>query len=253
MPALGLGILLGWQLYAVKVRRDYLEGRKTKSPDGETVSHNPLRQAVDDARQEHEQLETELVTLQHNLAAARRQREELDEQYASLMLGIDAVRSETMEAHKNLGQQQSSTLARQEQVLTDVDASGEEIEMLEQLSESYAVRINRLTQQVQRQDSELQLLRQTVKSKTSEINEAQAMIDRRDAELHRLIRQRQQREADMKRVRQQLAQRNEELRKMVEATPDPSTSQRRPSTHRKDITPLTKPPQRPRLPSGEEE
>ena len=97
----------------------------------------------------------------------------------------------------------------------DIDAGIEEMEMLKNLNETYAVKIKRLAQQAQWQDSQLQTLRQSAKQKTTEIDEAQAEIDQLEAERRQLVRQRQQREADVAKARQQLAQTTAELRRLL--------------------------------------
>ncbi len=90
----------------------------------------------------------------------------------------------------------------------------EELDALQDMHDSYQVKINRLTQQVQRQDDKLRMLHQTLRSKTAELNEAQALLDRRDSERQRVIRQRELREKDIAREQHLLDQRNEEFQNL---------------------------------------
>jgi predicted flap endonuclease-1-like 5' DNA nuclease len=138
--------------------------------------------------------------------------------------------------------------------LSNIDKSLEEIDMLNELHETYLIKINRLTQQVQWHDSELRMLQQTAQTKSAEIEEARALVEQRDAELRRMIRQRQQREIDLDHVKQTLAQRDEELRYLLRQQAQSEGMSR--STHQLRATPkneeqIVLPPRKhhPQLPS----
>ena len=217
IPALLLGILLGWQLQAA--RQGALAGSRhgpsqplTSCSAGPNGNHpNPH-----EASTELEYLDRQLSTLNESITTTRLQLEELDDEHARLLVGVDEQQATIRSTRSTLHNVEQDLHDQQERLLVDLDASGEELEMLKQLNRTYASRIERLTQQAQRQDSELQTLRQAVKAKTAEIKAAHDLIEQQDAELRRLNLQRQQRDADLDRVRQQLAQRSEELRALLE-------------------------------------
>ena len=103
-----------------------------------------------------------------------------------------------------------------EDMLSRLNERIEELDALQDMHDSYQVKINRLTQQVQRQDDKLRMLYQTLRSKTAELNEAQALLDRRDSERQRVIRQRELREKDIARELDLLAQRDEEFQGLIQ-------------------------------------
>jgi chromosome segregation ATPase len=254
IPALLLGILLGWNLHVTRQRRKNRENGNDSSPaPASNRSISELKRATQESEAEKLILEARLAALNQQNATARQQLQELDQEHTRLLVDIDEQRSSVLEQRSALQNASQHMATQQDVILNDIDSSGEELEMLEQLSKTYEARINRLSQQVSWQDSELQRLRQTVKNKTGEIDEARALIDQRDADLRRLILQRQQREADLARVRQQVRQHNEELRRLVEHQaqqerfPDvPPTIDPNPHV-RRDITP----PNRRQISSGD--
>ncbi len=212
LPALVLGTLLAhlWHVW----RQRALRGQTDR-----THALASKRHELRTGEAELVSIESRLMILNQQIAAARRNLEEQEAEYKRILLSLDEHHASLQNAHRalrNVQQNLSNERSRTDTILTDIDASIEELDMLTQLSETYNTKIARLTQQVQWQDGELQMLRQAVKAKTSEIDEARALIEQRETELRRLIRQRQQREADIARVRQQIIQRNEELRRLLE-------------------------------------
>ncbi len=217
IPALLLGGLLGWQLHAARQGASAGSRRGPNQPlascsAGPNGNHpNPHQ-----ASAELEYLDRQLSTLNESITTTRLQLEELDDEHTRLLVGVDEQLAAIQSTRSALHHVEQDLHNQQERLLIDLDASGEELEMLKQLNRTYASRIERLTQQAQRHDSELQTLRQAVKAKTAEIKAARDLIEQQDAELRRLNLQRQQRDADLDRVRQQLAQRSEELRVLLE-------------------------------------
>ncbi len=243
IPALLLGMALGWSLHAA---------RRGAAPSLSAGAAAPGvgsgLQNVNEAQAELDFLDRQIVSLNEAITAARQQLEALDEEHTRLMIEVDERRVDNQATRGTLHTLEQDFRTKQERLLTDIDASGEELDTLNQMIERYGDRIKWLTQLFQRQESQLQMLRQTVKAKTAEIDEAKTLIEQRDAELRRLIRERQQREADLTRVRQQVVQRNEELRNVLEQQErggtfsGPAHSPGSSGRHRRlDVTPPTRP------------
>lgn len=253
IPALVLGVVLGWQLRAVRERK--------ATPEKEPPPANPLGglvqsrlETLDEARTELSRLENQISTVHQSIRDATETYDELQGEYRQLIINLDRRRTTVEDSQAQVDVRESLQEFQKEQMLADVDASGAELEVLQHLNSRYETRINKLTQQIERQDSELQMLSKTARSRTADIEEQQQLIDQRDSELRQLIRQRQQRETDLERARQQLTEVNDELRRLVEHQDRSEIFERMPPAddilerqRRKDVTPQT----RPGLPSGQ--
>lgn len=252
VPALLIGVWLGWQLGSNRRRSG---GKSAQAPAGTANGESPVRTARE-ARARIDYLEQQLAALNQSIVAAREQLDDLSDEHARLLLNIDAKRADVQEARSTLHDLKEQARAQQERMLADIDESGEELDVLERMNRSLGERINNLTQQYERQKRQLELLQQTIRDKTAEIHEAEQLIEQRDARLYRLIQTRQQRDADILRVKQQVSQRQVKLRNLLE-------SQERSGMYRDfydpnplpiDVTP-TRPPfdnrRPPRLPSGD--
>jgi predicted flap endonuclease-1-like 5' DNA nuclease len=214
-----IGALLGWGIFVLR-RRSIAASADATPLD---LRLNQLRALADDKRLAIsdteamlDKMEKYLATLSKDVSAAREQVSAKDREYKHLLSTLDERRASIEDAHGSVRASLDSREKETEALLTNIDKSLEEIDMLNELQETYTVKINRLTQQVQWHDSELRMLQQTAQTKSAEIEEARALLDQRDAELRRMIRQRQQREIDLEHVKQTLAQRNEELRQLLQ-------------------------------------
>jgi chromosome segregation ATPase len=183
------------------------------------VSIEEKRKAVQESEAMIARMETYLSTLNRDIAAAREQTAEKETEHHRLLTLLDERRTSIENAHGSLQNVKASLESREQEtetLLTSIDKSIEEIDMLHELYETYVVKLNRLTQQVQWQDSELRMLQQTIHAKSAEIEEARELLEQRDAELRRVNRQRQQREIDLEHMRKSLEQQNEELRQLLQ-------------------------------------
>ncbi len=217
VPALLLlGVLLGWTLHA------------TRTGSHPRAIGSRLTQVQAEMKQKEENLlnaETELAqhearlqTLNKAVANTRQQVQDSEEEHKQLLMILDEWQASVQTAQDSLHTIRQGLQARSQEtddLISTIDKSLEEMDLLKKMQDSYQVKTNRLTQQVQWQDSELRMLRHTVHSKTSEISEARALLEQRDAELRLLIRQRQQREIDVANARKALSQRDNELRRMM--------------------------------------
>jgi predicted flap endonuclease-1-like 5' DNA nuclease len=212
------GVMIGWALFALRRRRIAAAADATPLDlrlDQLRALADEKRTAIADSEAMLDKMEKYLATLSKDVAAAREQVSAKDREYKHLLSTLDERRASIEDAHGSVRASLDSREKETESLLTNIDKSLEEIDMLNELQETYTVKINRLTQQVQWHDSELRMLQQTAQTKSAEIEEARALLDQRDAELRRMIRQRQQREIDLEHVKQTLAQRNEELRQLL--------------------------------------
>lgn len=217
--ALIVGIFLGWGLFVLRRRRIAASADATPLDlrlDQLRALAEEKRHAIADAEAMMTKMESYLTTLTKDVSAAREQVSAKDREYKHLLSTLDERRASIEDIHGNVRASLDSREKETESLLTNIDKSIEEIDMLNELQETYTVKINRLTQQVQWHDSELRMLQQTAQTRSAEIEEARALLDQRDAELRRMIRQRQQREIDLEHVKQTLAQRNEELRQLLQ-------------------------------------
>ncbi len=221
VAGLSLGIGLGWFLHHHHTQRQSApqpEDLDARIQALKTLAENK-RLSIRQAEAMIAQMDLYLSTLNRDISHAREQLHERDHEHTRLLMALDERRASVEDAQSNLHQIRQKLQSREQEaetLLTDIDKSIEELDMLNDLKESYLVKINRLTQQVQWQDSELRMLQQTIRTKTAEIDEARALLDQRDAELRRVIRQRQQREIDLAHARQLLTQRDEELRQLLD-------------------------------------
>ncbi|MCC6905169.1 MAG: hypothetical protein IT326_04940 [Anaerolineae bacterium] len=206
------GLLTGWFL-----------GRAGKAPRKAVTSHAdehpPVTGAIyQPAKSDLQRMDGEINRLTQAVSAARQQISDNTREYQSLLLTLDERRAEVEAARGQmtaLQAQMREHAETSETLLGKIDAALEEIELLEQLKETYASRLNKLTQQAQWQDSELRMLRQTIKARTTEIDEARALLEQHDADHHRLTRQRQQREVDIAHVAQMLREQEEQLQTLL--------------------------------------
>lgn len=247
IPALMLGTLLGWHLHAARHRRTAAPGGSFATPAMAMPADR--RRQLQEAELEVAQLDAQLAVTNQKIATYRQQLQAHEDELSGLLVDIDEQQAAIKDARRNSQNYGKNLAAEHSKLLSDIDNSGEELEMLEKLNETYTARIQHLTQQVSWQDSEIQLLHQGVREKTAEIKEAEALIAQYAVELRRLNRKCQQRENDIKKARQTLMQRDDELRRLVGhdmhsgqlAGLPPTTDQ---GTGRKDVTP----PGRPQLP-----
>lgn len=251
IPALLLGIVVGWNL---RLRRERRRAAAAASQDTPLSVLDEKRRAVQDAEAEQAELETRLTQLTQMIASARLQLHEAEEEQRHVLLDLEGHENGLQGAQEPLRAAQEALdaqKARTEALLADVDASIEEYEMLSKVNETYAARIKRLTQETQRQDSELQMLRQTLKSTAAEIASTREQISQLDKERRELTLQLQQSEADVAQIRQRLAGLSEELRRLLDSqTRTSGFANEAPGRGqpRIDVTP----PNRPRLGPGRE-
>jgi len=245
IPAFFLGLLLGWYLRQAsrKRRGTPLEARITGQQTGNAEKLRNLR----NAEAEVASIDERLISINQTINASRQQLEQLDKEHQRLLVTIDDRRAEIGQTRSKLHSFEKNLESQQNEMLANIDASGEEYEMLQRLDSRYSSRIAHMTQKIQLLDRDLQTLRQSITAKEAEIEKAGQLARQRDAELKRLIRQHQQRETDLDRTRQQLSQRNSELRRLLDSQshdelyeePHPGTNI--PAHRRKDVTPPTKP------------
>jgi predicted flap endonuclease-1-like 5' DNA nuclease len=217
VPALLLlGVLLGWALHAFRAGRPPRAiGSRLAQAQAEIKQKE---EALHAAETELAQYGARLQTLNKAAATTRQQVEDSEEEHKQLLMILDEWQASIQSAQDSLHTIRQGLQARSQEtddLISTIDKSLEEMDLLKKMQDSYQVKTNRLTQQVQWQDSELRMLRHTVQSKTSEISEARALLEQRDAELRLLIRQRQQREIDIANARKALTQRDNELRRML--------------------------------------
>jgi predicted flap endonuclease-1-like 5' DNA nuclease len=220
------GVGIGWALHAGLRRRHspLPDSVPAVAPPDEhfpriQTSTEEKRKAVQEAEAMIARMETYLSTLNRDIAAAREQTAEKEREHLRLLALLDERRTSIDNAHGSLQNVKASLESREQEtetLLTNIDKSLEEIDMLHELHETYVVKLNRLTQQVQWQDSEIRMLQQTIHAKSAEIDEARELLEQRDAELRRVNRQRQQREIDLDHLRKSLEQQNEELRQLLQ-------------------------------------
>lgn len=223
VPALLLlGALLGWVLRATRASRP---PQATDSRLAQVQAENKQKEeALHVAETELAQHEARLQTLNKAVATTRQQVQDSEEEHKQLLIILDEWQDSIQNAQDSLHTIRQGLQARSQEtddLISTIDKSLEEMDLLKKMQDSYQVKTNRLTQQVQWQDSELRMLRHTVQSKTGEISEARALLDQRDAELRLLIRQRQQREIDIANARKALSQRDNELRRMLGREDEP--------------------------------
>jgi predicted flap endonuclease-1-like 5' DNA nuclease len=224
--ALIAGTGIGWALHMLFKRRTAPPSQSLSAssvPDDNLpriqASVEEKRKAVQEAEAMITRMETYLSTLNRDIAAAREQTTEKETEHQRLLKLLDERRASIENAHGSLQNVKASLESREQEtetLLTNIDKSIEEIDMLHELHETYLVKINRLTQQVQWQDSELRMLQQTIHAKTTEIEEARELLELHDAELRRVNRQRQQRQVDLDHVRKSLEVQTEELRQLLD-------------------------------------
>jgi predicted flap endonuclease-1-like 5' DNA nuclease len=223
VPALLLlGALLGWVLHATRsARQPYSTGSRLSQAQTEIKQKE---EALHNAETELAHHEARLQTLNKTVSTTRQQVEDSEEEHKQLLMILDEWQASIQNAQDSLHTIRQGLQARSQEtddLISTIDKSLEEMDLLKKMQDSYQVKTNRLTQQVQWQDSELRMLRHTVQSKTSEISEARALLEQRDAELRLLIRQRQQREIDIANARKALSQRDNELRRMLGRESEP--------------------------------
>ncbi len=240
IPAALLGALGGWFLHKSRPPA----GTAHASADGPEADAADLAQKVRDAQDLLAQTESQLAAINRSIEAARTELRERERQHTLLLNALEERRAsfENTQGDLNTILQNLQTRERQtDQMLQTIDQSMEEIDMLNDLQETYQAKINRLTQQVQWQDGEIGMLHQTMRARTAEITEARALLEKQEAELRRIIRQRQQREIDLEHARQLLKQRDEELRQAIRLIPPddlPPTPRERPSVGQSiEVTP----------------
>lgn len=253
LPLLALlaGALLGWGVSAAHNRRTRGgAGMIPARQDQLELNTEDKKEAIHAAEVGLAQLEMRLSYLNKAIASARQQVEDSEQEHDHLLVTLDERQASVKDAQNDLQMIRRSLQSRTQEadhLLESIDKSIEELDLLNQMKDSYLARSNRLTQQVQWQDGELRMLRQTVQTRTAEIDEARALLEQRDAELRLLTRQRQQREIDIEHARQALARRTDELRRQVGAAGGEAFFGDEPpklAPRRKDVTP-TAPPRLP--------
>ncbi|HLV44900.1 MAG TPA: hypothetical protein VKY39_08070 [Aggregatilineales bacterium] len=213
IPALALGVALGWTLQLARQRRAAppvasapvarvrVGGRKALSPD---------------ARAEMDAVERQTVALNVAISRARQQLEDLGSEHDQLIEEITIRRTEIEEDRRTVDQLRQARQSRQEQMLEDIDAGGEELEMLERMHQNYTERITRLSQQVEDKLNELEVLRRSYGSTLEEIAQTREQIERQEGDLRRLVSRRAQLEQDIDHVQRQIAERNQTLHRVHE-------------------------------------
>lgn len=176
-------------------------------------------QSLVDKELELVQLDEQLRIANLNVTTSRSQLENLRSEHSELLLAISECESSINTAQKTLKNNRPSPSREHHRALIDLDESGEELEVLQQLSKNLMARIASVEQEIQQQEGKLSMLRQINHMKKTEIGEAEALIGQREDELRQIVRKRKQRETDLAFARQQLNELNEELQRLIHNTP----------------------------------
>lgn len=213
IPALALGIALGWYWHLARQRR---ASPPAASAPVARVRVGGRKALSADAREEMDAVERQTVALNVAISRARQQLEDLGSEHDQLVEEITIRREEIEEDRHTVDQLRQARQSRQEQMLDDIDAGGEELEMLERMHQNYTERITRLSQQVEDKLNELEVLRRSYSSTLEETAQAREQIERQEGELRRLVSHRDQLEQDIDHVQRQIAERNQTLHRVHE-------------------------------------
>jgi predicted flap endonuclease-1-like 5' DNA nuclease len=224
-----LGVSIGYWLRGHKLTSPLIPDVPVPADDQSSARLEQIRalaedkrKAIQDAEAMITRMETYLSTLNKDIAAAREQTGDKEKERTYLLTATNEQRAPVETTHGAAATLPTTDLPQPlpdhetEALLSGIDRSIEELDMLKELHDTYIVKINRLTQQVQWQDSELRMLQQTIRAKSAEIDEARDLLEQRDSELRRMHRQRQQREIDLSHVRKALNQQSEELQQLLQ-------------------------------------
>jgi predicted flap endonuclease-1-like 5' DNA nuclease len=229
IAALFIGFAMGWVFRRTQqLRRSSVPANpplalaaiNQRSDPSLALAISPLT-AIQDAEAQRLQMEMALASLNKDIAALRTQVKSQEQEYSHLLIDLDEFQTSPTENQSvsSGGRRNNYPEGRKtEDILASMDERGEEMDALQEMHDSFQVRINRLTQQVQRQDDTLHILYQTLRSKTEELNEAQALLERRDSERERIIRQREQRDRDIARELDLFAQRDKTFQSLLQKT-----------------------------------
>jgi hypothetical protein len=232
-PAVLVGVLAGWYLAAQRLNRSSFVSK----PSNLSSRLARFTTGIDDKRKEIQRAEADLARLetQHSelvksIDTASQEVDASTKQYNQLLVQLSEVRASAEQAETDIQHvpppqvalAQPST-SRNGDILEALDQDVKDLELLQNLHETYLLEINRLTQQAEEQGSQLRRLRQMVDQKESEISDARQLLELRDAELRRLIHQRQQREINLVNARRVLKEREDELRHTLHRIQHPGT------------------------------
>jgi hypothetical protein len=230
-PAVLVGVLAGWSLAAQRFSRSsfvskpgHLSSRLARF----TTQAEDKRKEVQRAEADLARLETQHAELIASIAATSQQVHTRSQQYKQLLTQLSEVRAAAEQAEtdiQNLPPPQAA-LARQSRnggTFADIGQDVKDLMLLESLSETYVMKINRLTQLTEEQDGQIRRLNQMVEAKESEIKNAEQLLELRDAELRRLIHQRQQIDVNLVNARQELKEHQDELRHTLRRIQHPDT------------------------------
>lgn len=247
IPALLIGLVLGWQLHAARRRRELADA--TAPLTSAAYAHTRLKDKhtnADGAKSEFDIAERQLDSIRNAVAKARQQADDLDREHAQLLDEIEVRREELQEDRRTLETLRQKSQTAQEQMLTDIDLGGEEIEELERMRDTYTQRINRLSQQVEEQLNQLDRLRRAYNENAEAAEHLRDEAHQVDVEYERLLRERQQRERDLNRVREQIAERTATLKGLLKQQHDAAS----PEIDESSLRPVSPRGGRPRLPGG---
>ena len=212
VPALLLGIILGWQLQRARQRR--VTGPQPASA-ASAFHRLKSNQGAGDAHADLDEMEREAAALQSAIAKARQRLGDLDREHARLLQEISGREDLIGEDRRTVESLRQSRESRQDQVLADIDLGGEEIEMVGRLRNPYTARINRLSQKLDDRNTELESLRATHDQMLDAIDEARGMLRAKQDEYERLMHELQVREDDLSRIQAEVAEQSAALRTLV--------------------------------------
>jgi len=228
LPIAGLliGFAMGWIFKTRQARRSSVSmplapvlaiPASTQMADRPTALAISTSTAIREAEVQQLQLELVLAGLHEEIAALQAQISTQEQEQTRLLYDLDhkSVSAKGAIPSADAGDI-SANRRKTEDILSLMSDRVDEIDALQEMHDSFQIRIDRLTQQVQRQDDELHMMYQTLRAKTEEINEAQALLDRRDSEQEIIIRQRTQRERDIAREKNRIQQMDEELQRLLQ-------------------------------------
>lgn len=210
IPAALLGALFGWQLNAARARRTGHEN----GADGTPVDPSLVARytSVDEARVEADGLDNKLATLNEAITAAREQYQALSEEHKKLVLSIETKRGQVQDAQHSL----QSFDSQQNSVLVNIDASGEELAMLERLNETYSARISRLTSDVESRSAEVDRLNKLAEKQKADIQVLQTQIRRQENHLAAMDEQMRETALKIKQAEEASAGRRAKLQQILD-------------------------------------
>lgn len=209
IPALLLGIILGWQLQRVRQQRNTSRAASPSSPASRAHARlSGQHDNLEDAQAELDYLERQLVSMNNAVAKARQQLKDLDSEHGHLQQEIEQHQS-------GKAPLPSSQQDRRAAVLEDIDASGAEVDRLERMRDTYAQRISQLMQTIVEQVVTLNSMRETCRTNEEETVNLRREIDQYDVRLKELLKEHERRQADLAYIGEQLSHLDQQRRASI--------------------------------------